>query len=327
MLHFSPRSGMSLLSRLAICLIVLVPAGRASAQRSSADSVFVRAEQLVREGAGSAGRALVDSVLGATPPESPVYAEALYWRALFATSAADAEPDLRRIIVEFPVHARAEDATLRLAQLELARGDRERALAHLQRFEREYPSSGDRARAALMLARLYLEQRELPNACSALGAARASVRAAEAELRNQIEYYVPRCEGVDTTAAARSGVGPTSAAGASADSVRGAANRSRTTAPSNADSSSGGAPRRTTPATPAGRYTVQLAAFNTRAEAESLVDALRGRGHEARVVGEKRPFRVRVGRFATRAQANRALASLKAKKLNGYVTEAEPAPR
>jgi cell division septation protein DedD len=255
-----------------------------------------------------------------------VYAEALYWRALFGTSAADAEPHFRRIVVEYPAHARAEDATFRLAQLELARGDRERALAHLQRFEREYPSSGQRARASLMLARLHLDQRELPSGCSALGTARAAVGPAETELRNQIEYYVPRCDGVDTTAAARSGT-QTAAAGASGDSVRAETTRSRTPSQPTADSSSGGAPRRTAPVTPAGRYTVQLAAFNTRAEAESLAEALRGRGHEARVVGEKRPFRVRVGRYATRAQANRSLASLKAKKLSGFVTEAEPAPR
>jgi cell division septation protein DedD len=324
--HFSPRSGAAPGIYLAICLALAIRSESAAAQRTAADSVFVRAEQAVREGAGSAGRALVDSVLGATPPDSPVYAEALYWRATFAVSAEDAEPHFRRIVVEHPAHARAEDATWRLAQLELARGDRERALAHLQRFEREYPSSAHRARASLMLARLYLDQRELPSGCSALGSARAAVGAGETELRNQIEYYVPRCEGVDTTAAARSGE-RIAAGEASTDSVRTATNRSRTSASSGADSSSGGAPRRTTARAPTGRYTVQLAAFNTRREAQSLVDALRDRGIEARIAGDKRPFRVRTGRYATRAEANRALATIKAKKLNGFVTEAEPAPR
>lgn len=266
--------------------------------QASADSVFRRAERLVREGNGARGRELVDSVLTATPASSPVVAEALYWRAALSASTEEAERDFRRIIIDYPVHPRAENAMLRLAQLEMARGDRERALAHLQRFDREHSMSPQRAWAALLLGRLYLEQQELPRGCAAIGTARATAPAEAAELRNQIEYYVPRCVGVDTTARVAAG------------EKRETGGEKRTEEKKSA-----------TPA--AGRYTVQIAAFNTRGEAQSLVDALKSRKVEARVVGSAKPYRVRVGRYATRAEANEMLRTLKTKKLNGFVTEAE----
>jgi cell division protein FtsN len=46
---------------------------------------------------------------------------------------------------------------------------------------------------------------------------------------------------------------------------------------------------------------------------------LAARGYAARVVGAVQPFRVRVGRYATRAHAEPV-----AKAIHGYVTEAEP---
>jgi len=297
-------------------LVAALAAGIApldSHAQTAVDSVFRRAEQLVRDGNGARGRELVDSVLTATPEGSPVVAEALYWRAALSASTEEAERDFRRIIIDYPIHPRAENAMLRLAQLELARGDRERALAHLQRFDREHSTSPQRAWASLLLGRLYLEQQELPRGCAAIGTARATAPAEAAELRNQIEYYVPRCAGVDTTARVAEG------GKRDADSVKRTAEKTSTTRASRPSTSAS----RTTPSAPAGRYTVQLAAFNTRGEAQSLVDALRDRKIEARVVGSAKPYRVRVGRFATRAEANEMLRTLTAKKMNGYVTEAE----
>ena len=69
---------------------------------------------------------------------------------------------------------------------------------------------------------------------------------------------------------------------------------------------------------------MQLAAYDTRPDAESLVRRLDARGLDARVSGDVAPFRVRVGRYATFAEAKKQLASLKAKGLSGWVAE-EPA--
>src|SRR5262249_9874137 len=43
----------------------------------------------VSGGNGAAGRVLIDSMLSAAPPDSPTYAEALYWRAGAAGPPAD----------------------------------------------------------------------------------------------------------------------------------------------------------------------------------------------------------------------------------------------
>ncbi len=51
------------------------------------------------------------------------------------------------------------------------------------------------------------------------------------------------------------------------------------------------------------RYGVQFAAYNDKPGAERLASTLRTRGITARVEGDAKPFRVRAGRFATRAEA------------------------
>src|ERR1700682_5757102 len=151
------------------------------------DPVFVRAQALVSDGNGVAGRALIDSVIAVTPPTARLYPEALYWRASLASNAADAESDYKHIVVDYPLAPQAEDALLRLAQLELARGDREGALAHLQRIPRDYPRSKSLARASYWTARVLFEKNDIPNACAANASALSKAGTDEIELRNQIQ--------------------------------------------------------------------------------------------------------------------------------------------
>ena len=79
-----------------------------------------------------------------------------------------------------------------------------------------------------------------------------------------------------------------------------------------------------TTATPAGAFTVQVAAYPARAAAESLAAHLRERGYESRVYGTAAPFRVRVGRYLTEVAADAVQRALKAKGMDGFVTAAEP---
>lgn len=75
----------------------------------------------------------------------------------------------------------------------------------------------------------------------------------------------------------------------------------------------------------AGRFTVQIAAFKTRAQANTLARKLNGAKLNAFVAGSKQPFRVNVGRYATRAEATETLAALRKKGQKGFVTEVPPA--
>lgn len=268
-------------------------AGTLVTDTARTDPVFIRARQLVVNGNGAAGRMLVDSVVAARVPGTPAYADALFWRAALAAGGADAERDYRRIVVEYPLSVHAGDALFQLAQLETARGDRASAITHLERFMLENPTHPDRARAGLSLIRLLFDDGDTRRACRVLGRTEPGLSASDVELRNQFAYFDPRCAGVDTTIARTP---------------------PKQTSPKPLE------PVEKPPAS-AGRYTLQVAAYTDRAEAERLAKKLVARGMEARVVGTSKLFRVRIGRFATRAAATAEARELKAKKIDAFVTE------
>lgn len=287
-------------SLLGAALVATAPASL-RAQATPADSVlFARAQRMVAEGEGAAGRAIVDSALATIPPTSLRYAEGLFWRASIATAAGDAERDYRRIAVEYALSSRVPDALIRLAQLELARGDRMLAARHLERLLREYPPPSARATAWYWLARVGFEDNDLSRGCVALDSARTLAPAGNAELANQIRYEAGRC--LTRTAAGQPGAA--SAPNAVQQPTFGANDH---------------------PAIPRAAYTVQVGAYPTRAAAERLRARLAKQGFTARVVATTKIFRVRVGRFQARSDAERAAAKLKAAHLDAWIVDAEPA--
>lgn len=328
---------------LAACMGgVIFGSGRAGAQTADSaskqapavdprDTLFIRARTMVLNGNAAAGRAIVDSVLAAAT-DTPEYGVALYWRAALAATAADAERDYRRVIVEYPFSPHSGDALLALAQLEMARSDRQSAIDHLQRYLlQQPPNDPQRVRAGIWLGRLLLETNQLPRGCAVLLRTRAALGDTAVETRNQVDYYASRCAGVDTSVVGDAGrVTRAPSATSVTDSLR-AAPRVTPPAPQ-------ATPRATTPASPAtrpaslsasshgattGRYTVQVAAYDTRASADRLVTRLGQRGIVARVVGIGAPFRVRIGHYATDAAATDAVRQLKTKGIDGFVTTTE----
>ena len=297
--------GAALLLALGTSLRAQNVAAQGSAVTPAADSVFVRARRLVTNGNGAAGRVLVDSMISAATPDSPTYAEALYWRAALAASPPDAERDYRRLVVDYWYAPHLGDALLQLAQAEAARGDRVAATEHLERFMLEAPSHLDRPRAGLTLVRLLFDQNDIPRGCSAWRQALNAAPASAIELRNQLGYFSARCTANDVSAGSRVPVVYPPGSPPTASGVK-------DTAASRRDSTTG---------TTTGRFTLQFAAYQTRTEATRLVSKLASRGVTARVVGTTKPYRVRVGRYETRAAAIAAQAQLKAKKLSALVTE------
>lgn len=357
---------------------------RAQAATRPTDPVFVRAQALVSDGNGAAGRALIDSVIAATPSGAPLYPQALFWRASLAASAADAESDYRHIVVDYPLAPQAEDALLRLAQLELARGDRDGALIHLQRIQRDYPRSKSLARASYWTARVLLEKNDVNNACAANAKALSQTDSSQIELRNQIQYQGQRCPSVASAVTASvsetpvsTGVTPpassttaVAARPATASSTPTTAERekvkvstadtasprvvatptptgtppvSRPTPPVQANDAKPSivdpakAPKSTvekpvtkpapiaptaTTATKTSGYSVQVAAYNHKVDADKLVSTLTKKGYAARVDGSVAPFRVRIGRYATENEAEDALKQIKAKRMDGFVVRA-----
>ncbi|MBX9928482.1 MAG: SPOR domain-containing protein [Gemmatimonadaceae bacterium] len=260
--------------------------------------VFLRAQQLVNDGDGAAGRALTDSVLKATAEGQLPYAEALFWHAVLAADATVTARELLRLSIEYPQSPRAEDALLRLAQLELLRGDRDAVRRHLDRLVRDHPSGTSRGAAAYWRGRVEIEDGRLDLACAAFDSARTIIATSDVELRNQLEFHARAC-----------------------------ANRVMapvlTPAPIPVADSS---PRTREPVAPAaaarGRWSVQVAAFAEREGATALVKKLTKRGLDARVTAD-RPWRVRVGRYPTRERAVEVAKQLSSKASKAIVVEAE----
>jgi len=76
------------------------------------------------------------------------------------------------------------------------------------------------------------------------------------------------------------------------------------------------------------RYTIQVAAFRSRAQADKLRATLGGDAYVAEIgAGLGAPFRVRVGSFATRAEAEVLAARLRAEhSVSAFVTQATAQP-
>jgi cell division septation protein DedD len=298
----------------AVCTASAAGAQDQTGRTTASDAAFRRAIALVNDGEGQAGRAVLDSMVNAAAQGSLELAEALYWRATVAPSAAEAEHDYKRIILEHALSPRVPDALLRLAQLELARGDRENAIRRLRRLDLEYPGYPARARTSYWLARAYLEQNDLQRGCVAVTEARGRAPDNDVELRNQIDFLALRCP--TASASVATGTPPSS----QTESARQPEAAPTETAPPPA-------PRPELPASdPAaaetgGAWSVQVAAFNTRPQANALAERLRGRGYQARVDGSAAPFRVRIGRYPTRAAAATALQEIKARGMDGFITD------
>lgn len=305
-----PRSAVMTAALLIGALLV---APRAEAQDARTDStvhgvgaVVTRARAMIDRGEGSAARLLLDSLVRAQDTGSDELAESLYWRAVLAENASEAERDWHRLVVEATLSPRVPDALLWLGELELVRGHVATARASFQRLLRDFPDAPQRPRAELWIARSYIDEGNRTVGCARANALRSSV--AEGELRLQADELMSRCAAFDEAAAiaatnAANAASPAAAAPAAAPKDREAP------APAASDRKSG-------------RFTVQLAAFNTKREAESAVKRLARANVTARIEGTRKPFRVQAGRYATRAEATKALALLRKRGQKGFVTDA-----
>lgn len=266
------------------------PAASPAATVSAAmDRQISRARALVESGEGADARNLLDSLVQAAPTASFDLAEALYWRAVLAERMSDAERDWKRLVIESPLSPRAADALVRLGELDLLRGKPADARVYLERVLREFPTGVQRAKSALLVARTWFDERQDAKGCAALASLQAE-GVPEGELRMQAGDLGRRCSGAD-------------AVSAKSDSK----------------------PAETTSTRPANaRFSVQLAAFDTRREADAAVARLAKAGVEARVDGSDKPFRVRHGYFPTRAAANAQLAALKKRGHAGFIAELTP---
>jgi cell division septation protein DedD len=319
---------------MALAMAVIAPAARGQGVSlmppGMADSIVVRAQRLASDGNAAAGRALLDSVMAASKDGSAEYVNALFGRAMLAGSGDEARKDYLRIAVDYSSSPRAEDALLRLAQMELARGDRAAAKSYLERLALEHPAGPSRAQGAYWLGRVLIDEGALLPACASLAEAKARVAPSDVELANQIAYYSQPCAAAERAAqhaadSARADSIDKVMRAAKADSIARADSVAKAEAAAKKRSrqlkAASRKPKAVAPVKGAG-WSAQVAAYDTPDDARRLAKRLTDRGYDARMTNEK-PYRVRIGRYARRDDAAAMVQKLKDAKITAFVVEAE----
>jgi len=275
---------------LAAVLVTAVPPYRLTAQ---SDPRLQDAVKLAQYGRGDSARAVVRRLLAALAPRDSLYPEALYTAGVIAQDTIA----MQRVVVEYGWSPWADDALLWLIQLHFAQGDPAATVHGVERLRRDYPDSPIKYRVDFWGGRAYFDLREETRGCALIREALDGA-GEDVEFKNQVSFYAARCPPAPTPPA------PTAVA-----DTQPATPSDTTAAPS-------------APPT----FAVQVLAVKSAAQVDEMLTRLKVMGFDARVVRDTSGFlKVRVGRFATREEAQRVLRRLKT-RVGGqpFVVEEQP---
>jgi cell division septation protein DedD len=305
---------------LGVVAFVLTGASSAAAQTDPRLVEVVRAAQ---EGRGDSARVVVDRLLAATSPSDTLYPQILYTQAMVAGTAGDMRRLLQRVTVEYGTSSWADDALLRLVQMEYATRNYEGAARNLERLKLDYPSTPLLAQAAYWAGRTYFDANNPTAACRWLADGMAQAQN-DVELQNQLGYLYQRCDLRGDTSSRAAGDST------ARDSTRDVAGTGRPSAdsawvgPPTASPPAATPPAAAPPATTRTIFRVQIAAVGTRKGAEDAARKARPLGLTVVTVEDKGLYKVRVGEYPTREAAQNAAASLKARLGGSPFVVSEP---
>jgi septal ring-binding cell division protein DamX len=261
---------------------VTFPAGVVAQAARQTDSLRREALSVAQTRPDSA-RAMIRRLLASVPASDSLYPGVLLTAGQLAGQlAVDAPVEatyLQRIVVEYGRSVWADSALLLLTQLNFAQGDPAGTVQAAERMRRDYPDSPLKPRADLWGARAYFGMKDDSHGCQLIQEALAGA-GDNIEFKNQVAYYAARCASVPAPAATAQPAPPT-------------------------------APPLPTP-TPS--YAVQVLAVASASQVDDVLSRLKVMGYDARVVRDTSGlFKVRVGHYATREQAQAAQRQLKAR--------------
>jgi hypothetical protein len=331
---------------LAAAALVLALAGIPSSALAQSDPRLVDAVRAAQEGRGDSARTIVDRLLAATPPTDTLYPQILYTQAMVAGTAGDMRRLLQRVTVEYGTSSWADDALLRLVQMDYATRNFDGAARNLERLKLDFPATPLLPQAAYWAGRTYFDANNPSAACRWLADGMAQARN-DVEVQNQLGYLYQRCDlRADTGAQAAAAPPPgatspgTPSPGAASPGAPSQGTPSPATPPTgaaptpapvptqlpgaaNAPPSAGNPPPSAAnpspgaanppPATVRTIYRVQIAAVATRKGAEDAARKARPLGLSVVTIEEKGLYKVRLGEYPTREAAQNAAASLKAR--------------
>jgi DNA polymerase-3 subunit delta len=302
------------------------------------DPRLVEVIRHAQEGEGDSARVKVERLLATTSPSDTLYPQIVYTQAMVASDAAEMRRQLQRVAVEHSSSSWADDALLRLVQLDYASANLAGAARNLERLRLDYPGSLLLPQASYWAARTYFDQKKPELACrwisEGMGGSSSNI-----ELQNQLAYLNQRCTQL---ASAGAQVPRDTAAGVPAPAappeIAAAPQRDTLPAPAALPDSSPPAPSTTqppapTPTPPLARspvpsrdtvaaprptaggthFRIQITAVRSPATARSMATRLKSRGFDVVTVEEGGLYKVRVGEYPTKADAIAALPDIKAK--------------
>ena len=312
---------------LPLCLLaftMLLPPGA----HAQADARVIAAVRQAQEGSGDSARAALSRLLQATPATDSLYPEILFATALVSPTAQEMQRNLQRVVVEHALSRWADDALLKLAQLEYASGNLPGAVRQLDRIRSDFPRSDVMGLAAFWAARAHFDQRDERSACRWIGTGLAATPPEATDVRAQLDAFARRCPGellaagamaapprqpapqvAAAPAPAEARVPETPAADPrAADSTRRAPSDTIRLAPETPATrpvpAEARPPEPAAPQVPA--FRIQVVAATTQGAADAAVARLDRLGFSARIAREGGFFKVRAGSYATRAEAGAA---------------------
>lgn len=253
---------------LALALLTMPASGQTDVRLRTA-------VQLAAEGLPDSATAIVNGLLAITPVSDPLYPEILYTQGSIARTTTEMQRAFQKVAVDYPSSPWADDALLRLAQMDFAARNFAGTVRGAEQIRGNDPSSPLIPAAAYWAARAEFELGQTAEGCAWITRGIASA-GTDVEAKNRLEFIQGRCQpGADATAAA---------------------------AP----------PPPTPPAT--GTWGVQVAAVSSQASANSVLADLKAMGLSGTAVKESgNLFKVRVTGLASREAADAAVAAIKAK--------------
>ena len=263
---------------VALFLLAAGPPHRLTAQSAQQTDSLRRQALSVAQTRPDSGRALVRRLLTSLSPSDSLYPGVLLTAARLAADAPTVATYLQRVAIEYGRSVWADSALLLLTQLNFAQGDPAATVQAAERLRRDYPDSPLQPRAAFWGARAYFDLKDDAHGCAlvqeALGGAGNDI-----EFKNQVLFYAARCANRPLAAATP-------------------------------------ASPQATPASPASSavptYAVQVLAVKSAPQVDELLSRLKVMGFDARVVRDTSGlFKVRVGRYATREEAQETQRRLK----------------
>lgn len=292
---------------IAAAALLAPPMARAQTDPRLRDAVL-----LAQEGHSDSARAVVGKLLSATPPTDSLYPEILYTQAMVASDAGEMRTQLQRIAIEYGASSWADDAILRLVQMDYATRNLSGAARNLEKLRSDYPASPLLLQASYWAGRVYFDQSNPTEACRWLADGLVHSEG-DIELHNQLRYLNQRCATVTAAAAPDTSAAPRdSSTHVAADTAA---------KPPSADSAAApvapGPPAKTV-------YRVQIAAVATKAAAAAAEQKARALGLTVVTVHEKDLYKVRAGQYSSRAEAQAAAGGLKVKLGGNPFVVAEP---